>query len=785
MTDHPRGLIASFADSLGFPLDDFQRRACESIAAHRGVLVAAPTGAGKTVVADFAVYCAMASHRGKAFYTAPIKALSNQKFAELQRRYGAENVGLLTGDNAVNSHARIVVMTTEVLRNMLYAGSDLLDDLAYVVMDEVHYLADRFRGPVWEEVIIQLPAQVRVVSLSATVSNAEEFGDWLREVRGQTDVIVSEFRPVPLTQHAYLSGGLVDLLDGHTGEVNADLVRRARFQEYSPRSRRGRQRQHRPGQRVDRAAVVRLLHERGLLPVISFIFSRAGCDAAAAQVARHDVHLTSGDERRQIAAIVDEACREIPDEDRDALGFAQWRDTLLHGVAAHHAGMLPTFKEVVERLFTQRLVKVVFATETLALGINMPARTVVLEKLEKFNGVERVPITPGEYTQLTGRAGRRGIDDQGHAVVVWHPGMNVDYVLSLATKRTYPLRSRFRPTYNMSINLVDTVGMESARTLLESSFAQFQADRNVVGLARELSAMRESLAGFSEAMACSHGNFEEYAELRSRLTDLERHYSSAVGRQETAAHREDVKRELSELRAALRAHPCHHCPHRDKHVRWAQRWISLKRSESSLERKIQSRTGVISRTFDRVVRVLRDLGYLTTTDGGEVHSTDAGQQLKRIWAERDLLIVECLREGVFSSVDAQTVAALGSVMVYEPRSTADAPVRVPRGAFRERCDRVVDLWVRVDALEREAGLSGSERPSAGCAYACYRWACGASLRRVLEESEMTAGDFVRHIKQVADLLDQIAAVAPPEAARTCLDAIDLLRRGVVMYSSAA
>ncbi|WP_397427888.1 DEAD/DEAH box helicase, partial [Pseudolysinimonas sp.] len=446
--------LQEFRGKLTFDLDPFQLEACQSLEGGRSVLVAAPTGAGKTIVAEFAVHLALAQARAKVFYTTPMKALSNQKFAELTAEHGADKVGLLTGDSNINSHARVVVMTTEVLRNMLYADSPLLHDLAYVVMDEVHYLADRFRGAVWEEVIIHLPQDVRMVSLSATVSNAEEFGDWLQAVRGDTDVVVSEERPVPLEQHVLVRSKLLDLFetsslvrgDGtDSSRVNPEVTRltgasdRAASGHRHPnigRPGKGKRRDSDRmisrgapsgdrlfGDRMGRADIVKLLRSRNLLPAIFFVFSRVGCDAAVEQVARSDVRLTESWERAEIRALVEERCRAIPDSDLAVLGYWGWLDGLERGLAAHHAGMLPIFKEIVEELFQRKLLKVVFATETLALGVNMPARTVVIEKLEKFNGEARVPITPGEYTQLTGRAGRRGIDVEGHAVIQWTGGV--------------------------------------------------------------------------------------------------------------------------------------------------------------------------------------------------------------------------------------------------------------------------------------------------------------------------------------------------------------------------
>src|SRR3954453_9011994 len=545
------GPLGTFRRQYPFELDEFQLRACEALADGRGVLVAAPTGSGKTVVGEFAVHLAMQTGR-KAFYTTPIKALSNQKYSDLVRRYGADAVGLLTGDNTINGEAPIVVMTTEVLRNMLYADSPTLGGLGYVVMDEVHYLADRFRGAVWEEVIIHLPDDVLVVSLSATVSNAEEFGDWLDTVRGDTEVVVSEHRPVPLWQHVMVGSRLYDLFaedtpivgrDGSAvpvpARVNPELLRLARDEGRVVRTARGRG--HRPprsprGKSVpSRADVVSQLDRAGLLPAITFIFSRAACDAAVQQCLAWGVRLTSPEGRDGTRRVVDVRCADIPDEDLAVLGYWEWAEGLERGLAAHHAGLLPTFKEVVEELFSRGLVKAVFATETLALGVNMPARSVVLEKLVKWNGETHADVTPGEYTQLTGRAGRRGIDVEGHAVVLWQPGPDPEAVAGLASTRTYPPRSSFRPTYNMAVNLVDQVGRARAREILETSFAQFQADRAVVGLARQARRQEEALAGYAEAMKCHLGDFTEYATLRRRISDREAELSRRSNRDHRAA----------------------------------------------------------------------------------------------------------------------------------------------------------------------------------------------------------------------------------------------------------
>ena len=809
--------LGAFRQQYDFDLDPFQVSACEALQDGRGVLVAAPTGSGKTVVGEFAVHLALATGR-KAFYTTPIKALSNQKYADLVHRHGSDAVGLLTGDNTINSEAPVVVMTTEVLRNMLYANSATLDGLGYVVMDEVHYLADRFRGAVWEEVIIHLPDDVLIVSLSATVSNAEEFGAWLDTVRGDTEIVVSEHRPVPLWQHVMVGQRLLDLFADDTpttpegvalpsagpAKVNPELrrlarddVRLERMTRGGSRGRGGHGRSNRSGNRLtpSRADVVNTLDRQGLLPAIEFIFSRNGCDAAVSQCLAWGLRLTSQEEKEEIRRVVDARCADIPDEDLVVLGYWEWAEALERGIASHHAGLLPSFKEVVEELFTRGLVKIVFATETLALGINMPARSVVLDKLVKWNGETHADVSPGEYTQLTGRAGRRGIDVEGHAVVLWQNGLDPDAVAGLASTRTYPLRSSFRPTYNMAVNLVGQVGRARAREILETSFAQFQADRAVVGLARQARRQEEALAGYAEAMRCHLGDFTEYARLRRRISERETALSRDANRDRRAdalaslerLRRGDVIRvaagrragwavvvepgtstgadgprptiltadrqvrrlsladvqsviepltrvpvpksfnsrnpqsrrdlastlrnalgtagddqparprrtrsnaaddeQLNRLRAEMRAHPCHGCAEREDHARWAERWHRLHRETEQLTRRIEGRTNTIARVFDRVCDLLSEKGYLA----GDTVTAD-GERLRRIYAESDLLVAECIREGVWSTLDAPGLAACVSAVVYEARRDDAGAARVPGGPVRAALQETVRIW---------------------------------------------------------------------------------------------
>jgi ATP-dependent RNA helicase HelY len=889
-----RPALHDFRGQYPFALDDFQDRACVALEDGYGVLVCAPTGAGKTVVGEFAVHLALTAGQ-KCFYTTPIKALSNQKYNDLVDRYGPERVGLLTGDNSVNGDAPVVVMTTEVLRNMLYVGSSSLADLGYVVMDEVHYLGDRFRGGVWEEVIIHLPASVRLVSLSATVSNAEEFGEWLVSVRGETKVVVHERRPVPLWQHMLVGRRLFDLFSDEGTVVDPALLRyvneRLRFLDPGAFTRRGGPRSLRGWRPPHRPDVIARLDAEGLLPAITFVFSRAGCDAAVRQCVLSGLWLTDEDQRDEIDALIDERTAAIPPEDLEVLGYWDWRDGLRRGVAAHHAGLVPPFKETVEELFVRGLVKAVFATETLALGINMPARTVVLERLNKFNGETHADLTPGEYTQLTGRAGRRGIDIEGHAVVLWSPEVDPARVAGLASTRTYPLRSSFQPSYNMAVNLVGQMGRAAARGLLESSFAQFQADRGVAGLVKQIRRNEATLREYDQQMHCDRGDLREYAQLRADLSRREAELSRQGARARRAAvaqslealrpgdvirvpsgrraglaivldpglqprddpqplvvtegrwagrlsmidfpvtaevlgqvrvpknvnHRSpQVRRDLASslraldlpapvrprrkassgsaddaevlrLRAALRAHPCHQCPDREQHMRWAERHARLGRETDDLRRRIEGRTGSLGRRFDRICDLLTQRGYLS---GDE--TTPPGRQLARIWSESDLVVTECLRAGAWERLDPAELAGVVSALVYEPRRDEPVVDRTPTPAVRDALATTVRIWARLVEDEQALGLPPSREPQLGVVGALHRWARGDRLDRALDAAaetgaELSAGDFVRWCKQVLDLLEQLAGAPAPGGeveplAATARAAAAAIRRGVVAQS---
>jgi ATP-dependent RNA helicase HelY len=880
--------LERFTAAYPFPPDRFQVEAIRALDAGESVLVAAPTGSGKTLVAEFAVERALEMGR-KAFYTTPLKALSNQKFGDFVARYGAGRVGLLTGDNSINGEAPVVVMTTEVLRNMLYEGSRTLEDLEVVVLDEVHYLQDPYRGAVWEEVLIHLPLTVSVVCLSATVSNAEEFGEWLATLRGPTAVIIEERRPVPLEQH-YMVGRELHAMhmeqDGRpipNPYVVSLSQRELRTREYRRRGSGRRQYQQisrpREGHRrvyvPRREEVVEVLAQRQMLPAIYFVFSRAGCDRSVEFLMSSGVRLTDREEEERIREFAEKRVAWMDDEDLAALGFYEFREALAAGIAAHHAGMVPVFKEAVEELFAAGLVKVVFATETLSLGINMPAKTVVIESLWKFSGERHELLTPGEYTQLTGRAGRRGIDELGHAVVLHQRDVDFERVAGLATTRTYELTSSFRPSYNMAVNLVRNYTPDEAHHLLNSSFAQFQADRGVVALERQLERDRAFLDGYRERMVCHLGDFREYWSLREGGDRIRREASRAQDRAQREAVRDaldalrpgDVifvprasrrglavvistrdgrptlltqdrrffraspnhfsdspepltrirlpragsarsaryRRELAarlvaldvrpprrrrsgtprqalagaeELERRAEEHPCHSCPDRAQHERWAIRASKLQREIAGLERRIRTRTETLARQLDRVLGVLEGLGYVENFS-----LTPRGERLARIYGEADVLMAEALAEEALLGLSPPEMAALVSAFVYESRERVPrGPPEMPSPEVRERYRRLHGLWRRIRSVEERQHVELCRELDPGFIPTAFHWAEGKALEDVLLDTEMAPGDFVRTCKQLLDLLRQVTEVSDPEVAALSGAARDAVNRGVVAYT---
>lgn len=866
MTNQQR---ANLTKNYSFSLDQFQISAFDAIDLGESVLVAAPTGSGKTVVAEYAIGAARLKGM-RAFYTAPIKALSNQKYTELVLLYGENEVGLLTGDNSINPNAPIVVMTTEVLRNMIYARSTSIDNLGVVVLDEVHFLQDAYRGPVWEEVIIHLEPTVQLVCLSATVSNANELCEWLTTVRGPTRPIVETRRPIELVNH-YMLGDkatrqvrMFETLVG--GQANTAISRldndvsggSKKQVTYGSRgsSRAGHQ-SARNGRLFtpSRTEVVEQLQKDDLLPAIYFIFSRNQCNEAAKSCLQSGIRLTNEFERGEMLALVDERLKDFSDDDLAALEYTQFVDQLEAGIGVHHAGMVPTFKEIVETCFSQGFIKIVFATETLAVGINMPARAVVLDKLTKFTGEQHQMLKPSDYAQLTGRAGRRGLDDVGHAIALWNPFLPFDQVAALVGSKSFVLNSAFRPTYNMAANLIKSTSQVQARHLLNLSFAQFQASSDVVEIQARIQRRTREFDRLMLQAQSSFGDISEYKEVAkrrssaglgsssfgqlrpgdvvlytrksqperfvvvssaqrgagSKLTLLSQsrlvitlgekdsdQYLELVGYlelpqpyqptnakflKETALKLQRLKTRQKNTREETddqNEHPVGSDPNLAEKLIALDSAMRIKKELDSLEKRVSNSTQSVSSQFDFLIKLLTEWRYVDAWS-----LTDKGLLLSRIFHESDLLIAECIAEDLLSGLSPVELAGVVSCFIYEDRSRDEvSAVHYPSNELKQRFLGIQKISRRLIKAETASGLQNHRSPDAGFIGATHDWASGNSLLDILESDDFTAGDFVRTMKQLIDVLRQLSLIFHNEADRkSASKAEDLLFRGVVASSS--
>jgi ATP-dependent RNA helicase HelY len=789
--------VSHFENRIDIEFDPFQEEAIEAILRDESVLVAAPTGSGKTLVGVFGA-CRALDLGLRTFYTTPLKALSNQKYAEFVHAFGVENVGLLTGDNSINPGAPVVVMTTEVLRNMIYANIESLGDLGLVVLDEVHYLQNPYRGSVWEEVIIHLPRSVRLVCLSATVSNVSDFAAWMREVRGQMTVVEARGRPVPL-DHRYLYA------DRRSRQVLALPVLQGgrpnpKGSELDPPWLASTRRSFGPKARgVGRPELIEFLAANRELPAIIFIFSRAGCQAAAEETLASGLRLTTPVERGLVREVVDRRLAKLDPRDLKVLGFSEFLAGLEAGFAPHHAGLIPPFREIVEECFERLLIKVVFATETLSLGINMPARSVVIEKMVKFNGETHKILSPGEYTQFSGRAGRRGIDSRGTSYVAWGGGVAFADVARVVEGEFYPITSSFRPTYNMAANLVKRYTPEAARELLNLSFAQFSQDAEVVRLEAELRGLRRqrrpdpSLGTVDEVhvvpgsvISVPGGDGSRHRASLVVLSVAKRGHGqmkiqtvSPAGRGYTlgATHlrearmqkritlpqiergrKELLRREAAkELKRSLKAR--HHVePSRDFLETGHSRDVELRQEGrvARLQERISQRRAALSGYFERVLSVMEAFGF---SKGWSL--TPTGAVLANIYAESDILVALALDSLALEELDEPSFAAVLSWMTFEPRPSFTGVGL--RSTHRPLIDRFVELEQLSTQLQRLEGareLPLTRMPDVGFSELVYDWADQRPLERILRSSPIPPGDFVRNTKQIADLARQVAAVYP-------------------------
>jgi len=827
-----------FFERLPFTPDRFQLEAVAAIARGGSVVVTAPTAAGKTLVAEAAVQIAI-SEGLRSFYTTPIKALSNQKFADFREIHGHDAVGLLTGDNVIDGDAPIVVMTTEVLRNMIYADSPALGRLGFVVLDEVHYLQDRQRGSVWEEVIIHLPPEIPILALSATMANSAEFTEWVRERRGETTLVVEDTRPVPLESQFMIKDrhreGAIEMLpvfDKRGARANPDILRLLK-------KNRGRHRRFAAPRRLE---VVEHLARRDLIPLIYFIFSRAGVDQAAALVARGGLGLTNEAERQEIRNVAESRTAQLSQGDLGVLGYPGWLGNLEKGVAAHHAGLVPAFKEATEELFRQGLVKVVFATDTLALGINMPARAVVLERFTKFSGDGHDLLRPGDYTQLTGRAGRRGIDVAGTAVILFDHQVPFDRVAAIAAEGSHPLTSSFQPTYNMAVNMVACYDQDRAKELLRASFVQFRADYRAALLNDRAMAQASEIADLRQEAESSYGDIWEFsadgaaAQIGSILRDfvqlteagdvlrlskdlddcwviLARGYGAnprlllvngvadvrrlsadrlppevtrvgRVGLPEPVRSRDTryqghVARRLREfvpdddwLSPGVVGHPVAEDPDLAHKLALVRRVHRMEKELGKLQRRQKNAGSGVVADFQRRLGLLEELEYVR---GWALQAK--GERLRFLYSELDLLLAESVDRELLTETAAPDLAALCTLFTYEPRS-ADSLGEWPTTLTADRGARIFELRDQLVELELKHRFQPMRHIDAGFAAIAYDWTDGAALEQLFDDDGAQAGDFVRNMRQLLDLLRQLRD-RYPDLADPARQAVRRIDRGVV------
>lgn len=877
-----------FENRYSFPLDEFQREAIGKLNRDRSVLVAAPTGSGKTVIAEYALEQAL--EKGlKFFYTTPLKALSNQKYRDLSGAYSPEQVGLLTGDNSINGEAPVVVMTTEVLRNMIYENSPLLNTLGVVVLDEVHYMQDPARGAVWEEIVILLPHHVRLVALSATVSNAADLADWMKSLRGGVDLVLAGERPVKLKNFYFVGRALAPLFAKNLPRVIEEQLEALKRR---PARAGGRARRGGADLRPKRTDAVRELAKRDMLPAIYFLFSRAACQDSVTFCLRERLRLNSPAEERAVAEYLEEKVQLLDSDDLDLLDYDNFASALKMGVAAHHAGALPLFKEAVEELFATGLIKVVFATETLSLGINMPARSVIIESLSKWTGEAHRPLMPGEYKQLTGRAGRRGIDEIGYSIVLYQKFFSLEAIRTLVNKEPHPVVSRFEVSYNMAVNILAEHDLAEAQRLLNLSFAQYSSDKRVVTLEARLETLDEDLAREMSASACPEADATRYRQQERALSQLQRrlatlskerksreitgslaelkpgdvfvmggqgalkvmavvkkHHgrkeedailavdpngryrrisarsmktpprrigavdvaritspakkvrkqvgikmeslyrkSEAPDEPEKSADEVELGQAIEDLSGDLSENRCSGCAHRPRCLEAARKVEKISKQMENATKERDSGYDVVSKRLVDVVELLNRYAFM---DGAEV--TDKGGVLRRIYNECDLLLVEALDGHVISRLDPAELAAFASWFIYESR---DGETEEERNIARSEEEHYqgelgyVLEWLNNDLAsmkisEGEMGLDLLGSPDTGFSEAAHMWASGAELQEMLRKyPDRSIGDMVRTMKQIIDLLRQLAEVSSDpylkDNLRRAMDAID---RGVVGYSS--
>jgi superfamily II RNA helicase len=765
-----------------FKLDDFQLEAINHLENDRSVVVCAPTGAGKTVIAEYAVEMALRSNK-RCYYTTPLKALSNQKLHDLRLKYGEDKVGLLTGDTSINREAPIVVMTTEVFRNMLY-GTILGDvtknlrNVAFVILDECHYMNDAERGTVWEESIIYAPKDIQLVALSATVANAQELTTWIDETHGPTGLVLSDFRPVPLRFYYFGDRHLYPLLNPGKG-VNTLL--KNRFGAKRGGLHKDRKRRNIPALGAHPADLLAVLSGRNMLPAIYFLFSRRGCEQS--MIKAKGIPLLNVKEQAELKQIVQQYTNDHPNlQNHPHIPY------LYEGMSVHHAGMLPSWKSMVEKLFQRGLLKVVFATETLAAGINMPARTTVISSIYKRADEGHRELHASEFLQMSGRAGRRGMDEVGHVVVSHHPFEPVEDAAKLAVAPPDPLSSRFTPSYGMVLNLLERHSVEDARDLIERSFGQFLVNQQLEPLYEQNIAWQQELARLEKPLCPTDiGDLPLYAKrleaIRTRhkqLKYIERglrpnEHNKKSSAQEPVAQQaiDEVHTDINAMLAEAYAMPCHGCPVQKPCSKQTERVKQLEKRIKEFDRRIVKETTKYWRTFEALSNVLRIKGHLDANK-----PTALGRMTTGIRGTNELFLSEVAVSGVLERLNPSELAAVLTSLVTEEGRVNDAVrARVSPGvdtALAEVLKIGKNLW----RLQRDFDIDISIEFSPTFAGLTEMWANGATWNDIRNATTFDEGDVVRALRRTLDLCRQFmrAPGMPKPVVELCTRTEALLAR---------
>ena len=752
-----------------FELDEFQKDACNCIDNGESVVVCAPTGAGKTVIAQHAIHRALEQGL-RVFYTTPLKALSNQKFYDFGEKYGTEKVGLLTGDTSINRNAQIVVMTTEVFRNMLYgtnfgAVADNMKDVRYVVLDEVHYMNDEQRGTVWEESIIYCPTNVQIIALSATVANAQELTDWINTVHSKTELVDTDFRPVPLRFFYFDSSQPYKLLPLLTpsGQLNKKI---------KP-EKRDFHRGKRKSPKSPVVDVVRNLYQSDMLPAIYFTFSRKKCDEQMERCA--SLELVTREEQAQIKQFIDEYIAEYPH-----LYNNKHLDYLMCGVASHHAGLLPAWKNLVEKLFQKGLIKVVFATETLAAGINMPARTTVISSTSKRTDSGHRMLTASEFLQMSGRAGRRGMDEVGYVVIVGTQFQTPEEVAELVLSDANPLESRFAPGYSMVLNLLQRFSLDEAKELILKSFGYFSSGSRLQPLLKQydLNEAEIKQRDFVCPFKLTDADLHEYDKMRHIYVQNRQTYKKIL-KQEKNKNRplsEEViqfGQQNKELLNKMHNFRCDTCKLYKKHSKNVEVIARIYARQHKLEKEMDRQRDIFWHKFLSHRSVLIDFGYLK-----EDYPTDWGKTTSQIRSENELYLSQIIFSDALQNLTPAQLAAVVSAVTTEEQRT-DMMYGLPLSEpVRKSLNLIRNIRRKIDKVQKRYSVEAPLYINPFYSSLIELWVDGAEWETIAESLDVGEGDIVRSFKRTVDVLRQFTTIdnVPEWLVFTAREAIDKILR---------